>query len=203
MCSFLASACSGMSALQKSTLGCLAEPPPLSDGTRTFAFTEGGKAFALLSYSVHQLPDRIAVERSYEAIMPDRTKCLATFSNTYDPDNLGLLSYESRMTEPITSSFTVLREGNKTAFSWSQQNVQGVYSTVLPDCLLPLDSNYLGAEGLELAGRLIDWGSQGEQSLFMLDPTCASSSLARALLVSQASVKVLGQIGRASCRERV
>lgn len=193
LCLILIPACGGISALQESTLRGLAETPPLSDGTRNFAFTAKGKIFALLSYSVRRPPGRIAVERSYQAVMPDGTKCLATFSITYDPDSLGLISYESKIVEPLSSNLAVVLEGEKTVFSWSQQDAQGTYSAVLPACLLPLDSNYLGAEGLELAGRLIDWGSRGEQSLFMLDPSCASSSLARALLVSQASVTVVGQ----------
>jgi hypothetical protein len=125
--------------------------------------------------------------------MPGGTKCLATFSAAYDPGDLGLLSYESRMTEPLNSTITVGRDGDKTVFSWNQQDGEGTYPAELPPRLLPLDSNYLGAEGLELAGRLIDWGSRGEQSLQMLDPSYASSSLTRPLLLTQASVTVVGQ----------
>ena len=56
------------------------------------------------------------MERSYRAVLPGGTKCLATLSVAYDPGDLDLLLYESRMTEPLDSTVSRLAgRGSSTA----------------------------------------------------------------------------------------
>lgn len=205
VCVSVLPACGQISSISESTLIAIRNSPPLENGPRFFAFTLNKRPFALLSYSVSSQGQRLCVDRSFKMSLNNSQE---SCSVEYDASTLNLVSYQKtipqddyRATEqheiPVTELAScvlrAIRQDEEIQFTWGQQGGTDTHAMKVPQRVFALDLNKLGAEGLEFAGRCIDWGSSQEQTAFMLDPTFVSNSLTRALVVMQASVRVVGR----------